>query len=152
METPRHSRSKVSRSPRPNFLAVLGTAAVVIGLLLLSAPAGAGAGSTAGLPGAHVSPAAPSVGCSPFGFGPATNFAAGSVPESVAVGDFNKDGNSDLAVANFGSFNVSTLLGNGTGGFGSPTNFAVGARLRLSSGGRFQPGRQSRSRCGQRYL
>ena len=32
----------------------------------------------------------------------------------------------DLAVANFGSDDVSILLGTGTGSFGTATNFAVG--------------------------
>ena len=36
---------------------------------------------------------------------------------SVAVGDFNGDGKQDLATANFGSNNVSILLGNGDGQF-----------------------------------
>ena len=58
---------------------------------------------------------------------PATNFAVGNAPSSVAVGDFNGDTFLDLAVANAGSSNVSILLGNGTGSFGTPaTNFPVG--------------------------
>ncbi len=36
-------------------------------------------------------------------FAPAVNFAADSVPFSVAVGDFNGDGKADLAVANLGN-------------------------------------------------
>ena len=48
-------------------------------------------------------------------------------PVSVAVGDFNGDGKQDLAVANYGSNNVSILLGDGAGNFSAPTNFAVGA-------------------------
>jgi len=59
-------------------------------------------------------------------FTPPTNFAAGSSPISVTVGDFNGDGKSDLAVANRGSNNVSVLLGTGTGSFGAATNFSVG--------------------------
>jgi len=55
-----------------------------------------------------------------------TNFGVGTDPRSVAVGDFNLDGKPDLAVANFGSNNVSVRLGNGTGGFGALTNFGVG--------------------------
>ena len=55
-------------------------------------------------------------------------FAVGDSPSCVAVGDFNGDGNLDLAVANLGSNNVTVLLGNGSGGFtpaaGSP--FTVG--------------------------
>ena len=42
------------------------------------------------------------------------------------MGDFNSDGNPDLAVANYNSNNVSVLLGNGSGGFGAATNFPVG--------------------------
>ncbi|MCZ8058095.1 MAG: FG-GAP-like repeat-containing protein [Microcystis sp. LE19-12.2C] len=59
-------------------------------------------------------------------FTPPTNFAAGSSPISVTVGDFNGYGKSDLAVANRGSNNVSVLLGTGTGSFGAATNFSVG--------------------------
>jgi uncharacterized repeat protein (TIGR01451 family) len=58
-------------------------------------------------------------------FGAATNFTAGSFPTSVAIGDFNGDGKTDLAVANFGSTTVSILLGTGTGTFGAATNFTA---------------------------
>jgi hypothetical protein len=60
---------------------------------------------------------------------PGSPFVVGSLPESLVVGDFNRDGRPDLAVANAASDNVSVLLGNGAGGFtkapGSP--LAVGA-------------------------
>ena len=55
------------------------------------------------------------------------HFAAGSVPQSVAVGEFNGDGRPDLAVVNVFDRNVSVLLGNGNGTFQAPRNFAVGA-------------------------
>jgi FG-GAP-like repeat len=55
-----------------------------------------------------------------------TNFPVGTQPPSAAVGDFNGDGHSDLAVANENSNNVSILLGAGTGSFTGPTNFPVG--------------------------
>ncbi|WP_199247784.1 VCBS repeat-containing protein [[Phormidium] sp. ETS-05] len=42
----------------------------------------------------------------------------GSLPNSITPGDFNGDGNLDLAVAN--NDNVSLLLGNGGGSF-NPT-------------------------------
>jgi hypothetical protein len=64
------------------------------------------------------------------GFTAATGspFTVGTEPESVAVGDFNRDGIEDLAIANRSSHDVTVLLGNGSGGFtaavGSP--FAVG--------------------------
>jgi len=59
----------------------------------------------------------------------ATNFAAGNGPSSVAAGDFNGDGQLDLAVANSNSNNVSILLGNGNGIFGAATNFGVAGNV-----------------------
>lgn len=59
-------------------------------------------------------------------FGPITHFAVGLTPLSVVVGDFNRDGKSDLAVANGLSEDVSILLGNGDGTFKPAGNFAVG--------------------------
>ena len=52
----------------------------------------------------------------------------------MAVGDFNGDGKQDLAVANIFTRDVSILLGNGTGNFGSPTNFPVGSNVFNVSG------------------
>ena len=59
-------------------------------------------------------------------FEPAVNYPVGSFPNSVAVGDFDGDCISDLAVANGFSDNVSVLLGNGDGTFQPAQNFAVG--------------------------
>jgi len=60
---------------------------------------------------------------------PGSPVGVGAFPESVAVGDFNRDGTPDLATANRGAYTVTILLGNGTGGFtqavGSPVS--VGA-------------------------
>jgi len=39
------------------------------------------------------------------------------LPEVIAVGDFNEDGNLDMAVINTGFDNLSILLGDGKGGF-----------------------------------
>jgi CSLREA domain-containing protein len=66
------------------------------------------------------------VTCTPVAFVPATNFAVGNLPELAAIGDFNRDGKQDLAIANNGSNNVSILLGDGAGGFGAASNFSVG--------------------------
>jgi VCBS repeat-containing protein len=55
-----------------------------------------------------------------------TNFPVGSFPASVAVGDFNGDGDPDLAVANEFSNDVSVLLGGSSGGFGSATSYPTG--------------------------
>jgi hypothetical protein len=64
-------------------------------------------------------------------FGAATNLNTNSPTDlytlSVAVGDFNKDGNSDLVTANNATNNVSLLLGNGDGTFGAATYFGVGS-------------------------
>ena len=59
-------------------------------------------------------------------FGGATNFGVGDSPSSVAVGDFNADGDPDLAVANANDDNVSILLGASGGDFGLATNVIVG--------------------------
>jgi len=47
-------------------------------------------------------------------------------PTSVAIGDFNRDGKSDLALTTYSQGIVSVAFGNGTGGFGATTNFNVG--------------------------
>src|SRR5207245_9211271 len=62
---------------------------------------------------------APPKGCAAPGFATARTFDAGDNPHSVATGDFNGDGNPDLAVANYGG--VSVLLGNGEGTFRAPS-------------------------------
>ena len=61
-------------------------------------------------------------------FSSPTNFTAGDGPDAVAVGDFNRDGNEDLAVANADRFSgtVSIRLGDGDGSFGAATNIPVG--------------------------
>ncbi|MEQ1643361.1 MAG: FG-GAP-like repeat-containing protein, partial [Pyrinomonadaceae bacterium] len=64
--------------------------------------------------------------CAGLNFIPASNFAAGTNPLSVAVGDFNGDGEQDLVTANFSSGDVSVLIGTGTGSFGAASNFTAG--------------------------
>ena len=59
-------------------------------------------------------------------FAAAPPVTAGSRPFSIAVGDFNGDGISDLAVANLDSGEVSILLGSGAGRFESARQFWVG--------------------------
>jgi hypothetical protein len=67
--------------------------------------------------------------CATPGFAASASLSAGTQPRFITTGDFNGDGKQDFVVANFGSNNVTILLGNGSGGFtqspGSP--FAVGA-------------------------
>jgi FG-GAP-like repeat/FG-GAP repeat len=71
--------------------------------------------------------------CLPVSFAAAINFDTPIFPVFVAVGDFNGDGQQDLAVANFGvgpphpqPGSVYILLGNGAGSFTAATNFGAG--------------------------
>ena len=56
-----------------------------------------------------------------------TGFDVADQPASVAVGDFNRDGKLDLAVANNSGNNISVLLGNGDGTFQPAVNYGVGS-------------------------
>ena len=60
------------------------------------------------------------------GFRPALNYGAGPNPHSVSAGDFNGDGKLDLGVANYGSDNVSILLGSGDGTLQAAVNYGAG--------------------------
>jgi YD repeat-containing protein len=53
-------------------------------------------------------------------------YAVGSGPIALVAGDFNGDGRTDLAVANYNSNDVSVLLGNGDGTFQHQVRYAVG--------------------------
>jgi YD repeat-containing protein len=57
------------------------------------------------------------------------DYAVGAVPVSVAAGDFNGDGNLDLATANDNDNNVGVLLGVGDGSFQPHTDYAIGNDL-----------------------
>jgi len=46
-------------------------------------------------------------------------FSAGQNPADIATGDFNNDGNADIAIANHGVKLVTVLVGNGKGQFSS---------------------------------
>ena len=62
-------------------------------------------------------------------FGPRTDYVTLHEPYSVAIGDFDKDGLPDLAVANESAASVSVLWGTGGGRFDSRTDFPVGGSL-----------------------
>jgi hypothetical protein len=59
------------------------------------------------------------------------SFATGSFSFSCRLADFNGDGHLDLAVADYGSGNVSVLLGKGDGTFKPAVNYAAGNSPRL---------------------
>ena len=61
-----------------------------------------------------------------FATGTPLALAAGSNPVSVAVADFNADGKADLAIANFGTNNLTVLLSNGNGTFTAAASPATG--------------------------
>jgi hypothetical protein len=56
-------------------------------------------------------------------------FSAGQNPADIAIGDFNGDGNVDIAIANHGVKLVTVLLGNGKGQF----SFAPGSPFSVES-------------------
>ncbi len=53
--------------------------------------------------------------------------ATGNAPSGIAVGDFNGDGRTDLAVTNAGDNTLSILLGNGDGTFTAAASPATGS-------------------------
>jgi hypothetical protein len=68
-------------------------------------------------------------------FQSAVNYSGvGSNPRSVAVGDFNGDGNEDLAIAVDTTQAVTVMLGNGDGTFQDPVQFPVGAPVSVAVG------------------
>src|SRR2546429_36526 len=58
-------------------------------------------------------------------FATAVNYGAHTTPESVAIGDLNRDGIPDLAVANYTTGDVSVLLGVGDGTFATAVNYGA---------------------------
>jgi hypothetical protein len=60
-------------------------------------------------------------------FSAPTTLTVDSGVSSVAVGDFNRDGDPDLAVANFNLGRVSVLVGGAGGSFGGRTDFPAGS-------------------------
>jgi len=60
-------------------------------------------------------------------FQPAVSYAAGNDPVAVATADFNGDGQTDIALANYADGTVSVLLGKSDGTFATQATFTVGA-------------------------
>ena len=65
-------------------------------------------------------------GAGPATFFPMERYATGTNSRGVATGDFDSDGDLDLAVVNTGSSDVSILLNTGTGSFAAAVNYGVG--------------------------
>jgi hypothetical protein len=65
--------------------------------------------------------------CTPVQFTNAADVGIGGSPRSVAIGDFNNDGNQDFATANQNANTVSIRLGDGAGGFSGSTTVSVGS-------------------------
>ena len=61
-------------------------------------------------------------------------YKVGSLPYSVVAADFNRDGNLDLAVADWGTSQVSVLLGRGDGTFRLARIFSAPAAIALAVG------------------
>ena len=69
------------------------------------------------------------------GFPAVSSVGVGSGPIGVAIGDFNNDGNLDLATANYGANTISIRLGDCMGGFSGSTNVPVGNNPVTASNG-----------------
>ena len=61
-------------------------------------------------------------------FQAAVNYPAGSTPFSLATGDFNGDGKTDLVAADIGSNSIAILLGNGDGTFQPLVSYSAGVK------------------------
>ena len=57
----------------------------------------------------------------------ASTITAGASPFGLAAGDFNRDGYTDLVVANSGESSISVFLANRMGGFSAPIAYPVGS-------------------------
>ena len=60
-------------------------------------------------------------------FQPAVEYAAGSGPLGIVAGDFDGDGQLDLAVTDYSSNQVAVLMGKGEGTFASPVFYPAGS-------------------------
>src|SRR5215510_7252843 len=54
------------------------------------------------------------------------DYGVGPTPEAIVAGDFNGDGNPDLAVLSQQTLGLSIFIGNGNGSFQTPVNYQLG--------------------------
>src|SRR5262249_62046160 len=73
-------------------------------------------------------------------FTPAVAYLVNAYPESLTVGDFNRDGVPDLVTASYPTGTVCVLLGNGDGTFRTTLLFAAGGDPARGGGGGFHGG------------
>jgi hypothetical protein len=66
-------------------------------------------------------------------FDPATNITIGDMPDSVAIADFDGDGNADVAVTSDNQDKVSILFNTGTGSLGAPNHILLGAGVGVAA-------------------
>jgi len=59
-------------------------------------------------------------------FASPVSYPVGASPTAAVIADFNGDGHADIAVANFGSGDVSILLGTGDGSYKPAVNIDAG--------------------------
>jgi hypothetical protein len=65
--------------------------------------------------------------------GTAAGFEVGFLADAICSADFNGDGITDLATSNLGPWNVSVLLGDGTGNFITTTSFTANTPHSIAS-------------------
>lgn len=64
-------------------------------------------------------------GSAALSFRAATSFEVAGTPESITIGDFNRDGKLDVATANSITDDISIVSGTGTGSFSAALNISV---------------------------
>jgi len=64
-------------------------------------------------------------------------YSTGTSPHAIFTGDFDNDGDFDLATVNFGADSITVLKNNGSGGFSDRSDYSVGTGTRYIFGADF---------------